>query len=412
MPPLLRVQRDRQLAGDASSITSIHSSATMRPRSFGSNGAMRASTARSSGRRQRAVLPTSSHSGLTATSSPLSFSTPTISTKPSTDPLPDFPPWAICLLAGALTFGFTAAILLWLVQFYHPRRSSPRTRAKCNSEYRQIENEEYEMECYSTSTPSWQNAAVFSSLAGHSVLPNLAPAPSPAVAEPSVRRRKPKNLSIDTGTQYKGLGIAIPGQQNHEQPSPAFGHNDEQPESYGSDCSDCGGGSSLKKKKKSPTRTWQPPFSAPVDITERFSTFERSKKAFRESRDRHPDSAPSTHSDEERTPLLRPDSFASTPNDLESGLLSSTKPLDKPGKYMPNLQKVSGSPNDHLSSKESLPDSSRSSSRVRLVLDKVENGIDWATGRAVRMFHDQMKEDWEEGLLLPVRAEERCGGVH
>ncbi|KAF2769798.1 hypothetical protein EJ03DRAFT_351062 [Teratosphaeria nubilosa] len=120
---------------------------------------------------------------LTTMQNPPTISAPPPRWQERTPSLPDMPIWALGILAGFLSFGFVAAIILFLANFpssFNFHRAAP------YSLLREQELDEIHTAAFATST-------------------------SPSSGGAARMRKKARNLSVDTSAQYRGLGIAIPG---------------------------------------------------------------------------------------------------------------------------------------------------------------------------------------------------------
>ncbi|EME43654.1 hypothetical protein DOTSEDRAFT_35870 [Dothistroma septosporum NZE10] len=132
------------------------------------------------------------------------------------------------------------------------------------------------------------------------------------------------------------------------------------------------------------------------------------QKSFINSNDKPLPGAPGKASTPHTAPLPSNSQFDHLPTitpshtqDLEDGLTIPTREHDSTYLSPHRL-----SPYDSSQSSPSSASSSRSPSPHR-VLKKVGDGIEYFAGRAARMMHDQVKEDPEEDLFLPVRHSER-----
>lgn len=332
------------------------------------------------------------------------------------DGIPEFTRSAVWILAGALSFGFVAAICLFLIEF-HPRHSrggsSSRSRSssvqfqrKKKREYHEVPQVDIELDSYGTSrvsgTPDWQKSWPLAA--------NEDEEEEDVEGEPMLRRRrnrKPRNLSVDTSVQYSGLGIAVPD----EKPLPS------RPESarYAEDSASP---SSSISSPQLQLRHW-----TPLPMTEMAPLTTARELYYNQPRDeaelawdeislspnsslptirlRSPTLLRKTMKDKRKQPNISQQQQKRAP-DLESGFF---EPLTR-------TKKINRSTGVHADSPpHSTPHGSPNSSRARnstlsLWLDKGENAIDYVATKLATIMYEQVKNP-EEGLLLPVRDCER-----
>ncbi|KAF7191896.1 hypothetical protein HII31_06941 [Pseudocercospora fuligena] len=306
---------------------------------------------------------------LTSTMSP----TPTIRL-PRSDPLPDLPPYVAPLVAAWLAFGVVAAILLFFVQF-PPRcfRSNHAARPPSRNRRTATSRDEYELETLNDTLAPPQAVSTSAD----------SPALDHGELRPGMRKRamQKKNLSVDTSGKYIGLGIAVPGMSIADHaPSPAL-RTRRSFESLSSRSSylDQYDGVSSHDSASPLNKSWHA-LDTPKPIA------------------KYSHHATKSVDSQEAARSLR----YRLPDDEEAGLLKPTGKRVGVFGYRTPWPTPNGSP---PSSGSSSPKSS--SSRVRLALEKVGDGIEWGTDKLSKLLHDQVKDDYEDGLLLPIRADER-----
>lgn len=332
------------------------------------------------------------------------------------DGIPEFTHSAVWILAGGLSFGFVAAICLFLIEFY-PRHSSGGTssrRSRISSvqfqrkkkrEYHEVPQVDIELDSYGTSrasgTPDWQKSW---SLAANE------DEEEDVEGEPMLRRRrrrKPRNLSVDTSVQYSGLGIAVPD----EKPPPSRPESARYAEYSASP-------SSSISSPQLQLRHW-----TPLPMTEMAALTTAREPYYNQARDeaelawdeislspnsslptirlRSPTMLRKTMNDKRKQPNVSQQQQKRTP-DLESGFF---EPLTKIKKIPPGTGVRVDSP--PYSTPHVSPNSSRARhSTLSLWLDKGENAIDYVATKLATIMYEQVKNP-EEGLLLPVRDCER-----
>ncbi|EME81649.1 uncharacterized protein MYCFIDRAFT_78893 [Pseudocercospora fijiensis CIRAD86] len=289
---------------------------------------------------------------------------------PRSDPLPDLPPYVGPLVAAWLAFGVVAAILLFFVQF-PPRCFRGDGKAKpVNRKLRPAASrDEHELD---TLNATLEPPQAVSTSADSPALDN-------GELRPGMRKRAmQKNLSVDTSVKYVGLGIAVPGISIADHaPSPALrtrksfdGFSSQKSYLDQSDGASSHGSASPLNKSWHVLNTPKPTAKSSHHATKSVD----SQEAARSLRFRLPD-------------------------DEEAGL---RKPTDRRGRgfgYRTPWPTPNGSPS---SSGSSSP--KPSTSTVRLALEKVGDSIEWGTDKLAKLLHDQVKEDYEDGLLLPIKA--------
>ncbi|KXS99320.1 hypothetical protein AC578_6754 [Pseudocercospora eumusae] len=289
--------------------------------------------------------------------------TPTIRL-PRSDPLPDLPPYVAPLVAAWLAFGVVAAILLFFVQF-PPRCFRGDRKAKTVSRSRRVAigRDEYELE---TLNATLEPPQAVSTSADSPALDN-------GELRTGMRRRgmQKKNLSVDTSGKYFGLGIAVPGISIADHaPSPALRtrrsfDSISSRTSYPDQCDGASSHGSASPLNKS----WHA-----LDMPKPIAKYSHHATKSVDSQDAA------------RSLRYR------LPDDEEVGLL---KPTDKRGRGIA------------YRTPWPTPNNSPPSSGVRLALEKVGDGIEWGTDKLAKLLHDQVKDDYEDGLLLPIRSNER-----
>lgn len=336
------------------------------------------------------------------------------------DGIPEFTHSAVWILAGGLSFGFVAAICLFLIEFY-PRHSpgggSSRSRSRSSSvqfqrkkkrEYHEVPQVDIELDSYVTSrasgTPDWQKSWPLAANADEHEEEDVE-------GEPMLRRRrrnrKPRNLSVDTSVQYSGLGIAVPD----EKPPPS------RPESarYAEDSASP---SSSISSPQLQLRHWTPlPMTEMAPLTTARELYyhqphDEAELAWDEIslspnsslptiRLRSPTMLRKTMNDK-RKQLNISQQQQKRAIDLESGFF---EPLNRTKKITPRTGVRVDSP--PYSTPHVSPNSSRArNSTLSLWLDKGENAIDYVATKLATIMYEQVKNP-EEGLLLPVRDCER-----
>ncbi|KAI6808090.1 hypothetical protein KC332_g13210 [Hortaea werneckii] len=267
--------------------------------------------------------------------------------------LPAPPAWFVGLLAGALSFGLVCAVVLYLVNF-------PAKDLNLLSKKLMVQRKRYEG--YNALQPENEDAHLTLSRGGPTQ-----PAPhfgrSTAMENSGSRRKRRKNLSIDTSAQYHGLGIAVPADNSRGGPKLL-----SEREPYDEEA--------LRTRAQSPAmKTWEA-VTAPLPALSRFGY--------------------------ELSELLTPGprtSFTSDAHqemwDVEQGSSSydsaglrgvdSHQLCARAMQYAPSTAKEHGG-----------------------FFEKVGNGVDFMAEKVARMMHDEVDEA-EEGLLLPVAQHEREG---
>lgn len=337
------------------------------------------------------------------------------------DGIPEFTHSAVWILAGGLSFGFVAAICLFLIEFYprHSRgggssSSSSRSRSssvqfqrKKKREYHELPQVDIELDSYGTSrasgTPDWQKSWPLAANEDEHEEEDVE-------GEPMLRRRrrrKPRNLSVDTSVQYSGLGIAVP----NEKPPPS------RPESarYAEDSASP---SSSISSPQLQLRHWTPlPMTEMAALTTAREPYYNQPRHEAELawdeislspnsslptiRLRSPTMLRKTMNDKRKQSDISQQQQKRAP-DLESGCF---EPLIR----TKNINRSTGVHAD--SPPYSTPHGSPNSSRARystlsLWLDKGENAIDYVATKLATIMYEQVRNP-EEGLLLPVRDCER-----
>ncbi|KXT14082.1 hypothetical protein AC579_786 [Pseudocercospora musae] len=289
---------------------------------------------------------------------------------PRSDPLPDLPPYVAPLVAAWLAFGVVAAILLFFIQFpprcfRSNRAARPPLRTRCAATSRDA----YELETLNTTLEPPQAVSTSAD----------SPALDNGELRPGMRKRAmQKNLSVDTSGKYVGLGIAVPGTSiaNHA-PSPA-----------------------LKTRRSLDSISSRNSYLDQYDGASSHGSASPLNKSWHALDTPKPTAKYSHHAtksvdSQEAARSLR----YRLPDDEEAGLLEPT------GERVGAFGHRTPWPTPNGSPPSSGPKSS--SSRVRLALEKVGDGIEWGTDKLAKLLHDQVKDDYEDGLLLPIRADER-----
>lgn len=338
------------------------------------------------------------------------------------DGIPEFTHSAVWILAGGLSFGFVAAICLFLIEFY-PRHSrggrSSRSRSRSSSvqfqrkkkrEYHEVPQVDIELDSYGTSrasgTPDWQKSWP---LAG-----NEDEEEEDVEGEPMLRRRRrrrsnrrPRNLSVDTSVQYSGLGIAVPD----EKPPPSHPESARYAEDSASPSSSISSPqlqlrhwTPLPMTEMAPLTTAREPYyNQPHDEAElAWDEISLSPNSSLPTiRLRSPTMLRKTMNDKRKLPNISQQQQKRAP-DLESGVF---EPLARTKKIPPSSGVHVDSP--PYSTPHGSPTSSRARhSTLSLWLDKGENAIDYVATKLATIMYEQVKNP-EEGLLLPVRDCER-----
>lgn len=311
------------------------------------------------------------------------------------DGIPEFTHSAVWILAGGLSFGFVAAICLFLIEFYprhsrgggssRSRSSSVQFQRKKKREYYEVPQVDIELDSYGTSrasgTPDWQKSWPLAANADEHEEEDVE-------GEPMLRRRrrrrnrKPRNLSVDTSVQYSGLGIAVPD----EKPPPSRPESARYAEYSASP-------SSSISSPQLQLRHWTPlPMTEMAPLT-----------TAREPYYNQP------HDEAE----LAWDEISLSPNSslptirLRSPTMLRKTMNDK--RKQPNISQQQQKRATDLESGffEPPPNSSRARhSTLSLWLEKGENAIDYVATKLATIMYEQVKNP-EEGLLLPVRDCER-----
>lgn len=332
------------------------------------------------------------------------------------DGIPEFTHSAVWILAGGLSFGFVAAICLFLIEFYprHSRGSGSRSRSRSSSvqfqrkkkrEYHEVPQVEIELDSYGTSrasgTPDWQKSWPLAANEDEE---------EDVEGEPMLRRRrnrKPRNLSVDTSVQYSGLGIAVPD----EKPPPPRPESARYAEHSASP-------SSSISSPQLQLRHWTPlPMTEMAPLTTARESYynqphDEAELAWDEIslspnstlptiRLRSPTMLRKTMNDKRKQLNISPQQQKRAP-DLESGFF---EPLTRTKKINRSTGVRVDSP--PYSTPHVSPNSSRARhSTLSLWLDKGENAIDYVATKLATIMYEQVKNP-EEGLLLPVRDCER-----
>lgn len=312
------------------------------------------------------------------------------------DGIPEFTHSAVWILAGGLSFGFVAAICLFLIEFYprhspgggsssSSRSSSVQFQRKKKREYDEVPQVDIELDSYGTSrasgTPDWQRSWPLAANEDEQ---------EDVEGEPMLRRRrrrrrsnmKPRNLSVDTSVQYSGLGIAVPD----EKPPPS------RPESarYAEDSASP---SSSISSPQLQLRHW-----TPLPITEMAPLTTAREPYYNQP-----------HDEAE----LAWDEISLSPNSslptirLRSPTMLRKTMNDKRKQLNISQQQQKRAPDLESGFFEPPPNSSRARhSTLSLWLDKGENAIDYVATKLATITYEQVKNP-VEGLLLPVRDCER-----
>lgn len=352
-----------------------------------------------------------------------SSATSTSKTEVVPDGIPEFTHSAVWILAGGLSFGFVAAICLFLIEFY-PRHSSggtssSRSRSRSSSvqfqrkkkrEYHEVPQVDIELDSYGTSrasgTPDWQKSWPLAANEDEHEEEDVE-------GEPMLRRRvrrrnrKPRNLSVDTSVQYSGLGIAVPD----EKPPPPRPESARYAEDSASPSSSISGPqlqlrhwTPLPMTEMAPLTTAREPYyNQPHDEAElAWDEISLSPNSSLPTiRLRSPTMLRKTMNDK-RKQLNISQLQQKRATDLESGVF---EPLTRTKKITPSTGVHAESP--PYSTPHGSPNSSRArNSTLSLWLDKGENAIDYVATKLATIMYEQVKNP-EEGLLLPVRDCER-----
>lgn len=337
------------------------------------------------------------------------------------DGIPEFTHSAVWILAGGLSFGFVAAICLFLIEFYprHSRggSSSSRSRSRSSSvqfqrkkkrEYHEVPQVDIELDSYGTSrasgTPDWQNSWPLAANADEHEEEEVEGEP---MLRRRRRRRKPRNLSVDTSVQYSGLGIAVPdGKPYPSRPESArYAEDSASPSSsISSPQLQLRHWTPLPMTEMAPLTTAREPYyNQPHDEAElAWDEISLSPNSSLPTiRLRSPTMLRKRMNDKRKQPNISQQQQKRAP-DLESGFF---EPLNR-------TKKINRSTGVHADSPPySTPHVSPNSSRARnstlsLWLDKGENAIDYVATKLATIMYEQVKNR-EEGLLLPVRDCER-----
>ncbi|KAK3707779.1 hypothetical protein LTR37_011956 [Vermiconidia calcicola] len=265
------------------------------------------------------------------TAPPALSSTPKI-TGPA-EALPDVPTWAMHAFAGCASFVLIVAIVLYIAQFPPDLSWLTKGRGWKKSGYMEVGQEEDNGD--NERRYRGRSSAVAATQDTHGVVTRTG----------TLRQRKPRNLSIDIGATYKGLGIAVPGDEEVESSRRSFDVE------------------ALRQPAKSPVRvTWES-FTAPLPSV---SDFVHGKRIARQSTLDVEDG----HGESRSLSASTPDMFdLRSPYHAKAGTSGTT---------------TQGS----------------------AFLNKVNGSIYQAADRLSRTFYDQVQGP-EEGLLLPVHQRER-----
>lgn len=336
------------------------------------------------------------------------------------DGIPEFTHSAVWILAGGLSFGFVAAICLFLIEFY-PRHSrsggSIRSRSRSSSvhfqrkkkrEYHEVPQVDIELDSYGTSrasgTPDWQKSWPLAANVDEHEEEDVE-------GEPMLRRRrrnrKPRNLSVDTSVQYSGLGIAVPD----EKPLPSRPESARYAEDSASPSSSISSPqlqlrhwTPLPMTEMAPLTTAREPYyNQPYDEPElAWDEISLSPNSNLPTiRLRSPTTLRKTMNDKRKQLNISQQQQKRAP-DLESGCF---EPLTRIKKIPPSTGVHADSP--PYSTPHGSPNSSRARhSTLSLWLDRGENAIDYVATKLATIMYEQVKNP-EEGLLLPVRDCER-----
>ncbi|KAK3714014.1 hypothetical protein LTR37_008043 [Vermiconidia calcicola] len=262
---------------------------------------------------------------------------PALSPAPKTsapsEGLPEVPTWAMHAFAGCASFVLIVAIVLYIAQFPPDMswlRKRPRWKKSGYMEIGQEEdngNNERRYRGKSSAVAATQHTNGVDTRTG------------------TLRQRKPRNLSIETGATYKGLGIAVPRDEEAESSRRSFDVE------------------ALRQPAKSPVRvTWES-FTAPLPSV---SDFMHGKRIARQSTLDVEDG----HGESRSLSASTPDMF------------------------------------DLLSPYHAGARTRGTTTQGSAFLNKVNGSIYQAADRLSRTFYDQVQGP-EEGLLLPVHQRER-----
>lgn len=248
--------------------------------------------------------------------------------------LPELPNWILHLLAGTLSFLLVVAVLLFVAQF--PPRLGWLTKIK------RWKRPGYEKICQDEPDFGFDpfygmSSAVASAWENHES--------DERAKSDGPRRRRPKNLSIDTGLASRGLGIAVPGDEDVRRTPRKRQSFDEE---------------ALRMRPKSPARVLWESFTAPLPSVQIFTGGQKQTEPIEDYVETGLYSAPSVQ-------VSTPDVF-----DIKSRYYKHGD-VEPPGSAL---------------------------------LKKINGGIYHVADKLSRTFYDQVTEP-EEGLLLPVHNGDR-----
>lgn len=298
---------------------------------------------------------------------------------PRPDSLPDLPVWFGYMLAGWLAFLAVAAIVLYFVTF-PPRWLQYDLRRKRQEHFIYGDflrsSDAYELDRFGKPqrvriTPAGVSTSADSPALGHGEW------------QSGLRKRpRAQNLSVDTSAAYIGLSIAVPGiDRNQHVPSPALKVRDslDSSKSYRARSDSSDSDTSSTNSARPLNRSWHA-VATPQPAAKHFFHSTKAADAIEAAR------------------CLR----YRTPDDEETGL---EKPIENRVARIGYRTPWPGPNGSPPLSRSSTPKSS--AARVRCALEKVSTGFEWGADKFAKMLHDQVKDDYEDGLLLPIRNDER-----
>ncbi|KAF2208476.1 hypothetical protein CERZMDRAFT_101225 [Cercospora zeae-maydis SCOH1-5] len=304
------------------------------------------------------------------------------------DHLPDVPDVIFCSLAGGLGFGIVTAFCLVMIMFW-PRRQHSRSAGKESSKgtYQAVAQGDVELEDLVSSCSSAVSCA------------SVQPVEVSSAGEMLLRKRKrdvmKRTLRVDTTTEYRGLGIAVPGGQAIEGLLGEEKSGEEKPAEEDAKAPR-GPGHGVSQAPAihihAPTKSTHEP---PVALREGLDTY--GKHTF--------DDSPAFKLRHHRSH-----------HDLETGMLHDASHLrssSTPSSFFARNRSGHATSDSRSSSTSSSSTSSapisQAGSTLNLLLEKGENAIDFAATKLSKIMYDQVnrERDVEADLLLPVTAEER-----
>ena len=259
--------------------------------------------------------------------------------------LPEVPGWALHIFAACGTFVLIVAIVLYCANFPPNLEWLHKLKNLKQQDYTKVHQEDDE---HDEVLGAGSSAVAFAHDNDYGNSSGETP------RRRSLRKRRAKNLSVDTAAEYRGLGIAIPGEESTPTTPKRRRSYDEE---------------SLRMRPESPIKAKWQSFTAPVPAVEDFIHKHNDSARFRKT--------PYPHgvSSDIETRLYPPSSNPSTPDMFDPYQLSGSSKNDT-----------------------EVPSSA--------LFRKVNGGISHVADRLSRTFFDQVTGP-EEGLLLPVHSSER-----